>query len=274
MNRKQRRTQAKITSRTGSAAPRIASALAQPAVLELRNEKPNREAPARRERIRFVVATRETRENFLTSTAIGKSLSLYRYDFLELRLFPENKRGLPEVYNLAIEEARNDPAILVFIHDDVHLLDYFWVERVLRSLESFQLIGLAGNKRRVPRQPGWAFIDEKLTWDLPENLSGVVGHGKSFPPSHLSVFGTPGQEVKLLDGLMLVARSQTFFDNEMRFDETFDFHFYDMDICRQAELKTVTMGTLALSVIHESGGSFGSDGWRRGYQRYLDKWKA
>ncbi|HET6336879.1 MAG TPA: glycosyltransferase [Polyangiales bacterium] len=221
-----------------------------------------------------MVATRETRENFLTSTAIGKSLSLYRYDFLELRLFPENQRGLPEVYNLAIEEARTDPAILVFIHDDVHLLDYFWVERVLRALESFQLLGLAGNKRRVPRQPGWAFIDEKLTWDLPENLSGVVGHGKTFPPSHLSVFGAPGQEVKLLDGLMLVARSQTFFDNELRFDEAFDFHFYDMDICRQAELKTVTMGTLALPVIHESGGSFGSEGWRRGYQRYLDKWKA
>jgi hypothetical protein len=162
----------------------------------------------------------------------------------------------------------------VFIHDDVHLLDYFWVERVLRSLERFQLIGLAGNKRRVPRQPGWAFIDEKLTWDSPQNLSGVVGHGKTFPPSHLSVFGTPGQEVKLLDGLMLATRSQTFIDNQLRFDETFDFHFYDLDICRQAELKTLTMGTCALPVMHESGGSFGSEGWRRGYQKYLDKWKV
>jgi hypothetical protein len=274
MNRKQRRTQAKTTSRAGSsAAAHVARAPAQ-TVVDTHDEKLNPEAARRPERIRFVVATRETRDNFLTGTAIGKSLSLYRYDFLELRLFPENKRGLPEVYNLAIEEARDEPAILVFIHDDVHLLDYFWVERVLRSLENFQLIGLAGNKRRVPRQPGWAFIDEKLTWDLPENLSGVVGHGKTFPPSHLSVFGKPGQEVKLLDGLMLAARSQTFIDNDLRFDETFDFHFYDLDICRQAELKTVTMGTCALPVIHESGGSFGSESWRRGYQRYLDKWKA
>lgn len=249
MNRKQRRTQAKQASRPGS---------------EVRRSEP----------FRFVVATRETRANFLTGTATGRSLAIYDYDFLQLKLFAENKRGLPELYNLAIEEARNEPAILVFIHDDVHLLDYFWFDRVLRSLDSFELVGLAGNKRRVPQQPGWAFVDDKLTWDRPENLSGVVGHGKTFPPSHLSVFGKPGQQVKLLDGLMLAARSSTFIDNDIRFDETFDFHFYDLDICRQAELKAVTMGTCALPVIHESGGSFGSEGWRRGYRKYLEKWKA
>lgn len=249
MNRKQRRTQAKLASRP-------------------------EQVPRRAEMFRFVVATRETRDSFLTKTAIGRSLAIYKYDFLQLRLFPENKRGLPTLYNLAIEEARTDPAILVFIHDDVHLLDFFWFERVRQSLEDFELVGLAGNKRRVPRQPGWAFIDDKLTWDRPENLSGVVGHGKTFPPTNLSVFGRPGQEVKLLDGLMLAARSSTFIDNDLRFDETFDFHFYDLDICRQAESKSVTMGTCALPVIHESGGSFGTEGWRRGYEKYLEKWKA
>jgi hypothetical protein len=259
MNRKQRRTQAKTTPRASSAAH--ARLVQQP-------------APIRSERIRFVIGTRETRDSFAANTAMGRSLSLYRYDFVEMRLFFENKRGLPEIYNLAIEEARSDPAILVFVHDDVHLLDYFFAERVLRSLDKFQLLGLAGNKRRVPRQPSWAFVDDKLTWDLPENLSGVVGHGKTFPPSNLSVFGLPGQEVKLLDGLMLVARSETLVANELRFDETFDFHFYDMDLCRQAESKAVSMGTIALPVIHESGGNFGSEGWQRGYQTYLEKWKS
>jgi hypothetical protein len=254
MNRKQRRTQAKL-------APRPEPVIPVPVV-------------RRAETFRFVVATRVTRENFFASTATGRSLALYKYDFLQLRLFPENQRGLPAIYNTAIEEARTDPAILVFIHDDVHLLDYFWFERVQRSLDNFQLVGLAGNKRRVPNQPGWAFVDDKLTWDRPENLSGVVGHGKTFPPANLSIFGKPNQEVKLLDGLMLAARSSTFIDNDIRFDESFDFHFYDLDICRQAELKAVTMGTCGLPVIHESGGSFGSEGWRRGYQKYLEKWKA
>jgi hypothetical protein len=259
MNRKQRRAHAK-------SAPQ-----ARPTTHVRVVQQPALQRP---ERIRFVVGTRETRETFATHTALGRSLALYRYEFVELRPFFENKRGLPEIYNLAIEESRHDPAILVFVHDDVHLLDYFFADRVVRSLERFQLIGLAGNKRRVPRQPSWAFVDDQLTWDLPENLSGVVGHGKSFPPSNLSVFGLPGQEVKLLDGLMLIARSQTLIDNELRFDETFDFHFYDMDLCRQAEEKAVSMGTFALPVMHESGGNFGSEGWRKGYQSYLDKWES
>lgn len=259
MNRKQRRAQAKMIPRASSGA--------HARIVE-------QAAPARAERIRFVVATRASRESFATETAMGRSLALYRYDFVEMRLFFENTRGLPEIYNAAIEEARNDPAILVFVHDDVHLLDYFFADRVLRSLDRFQVLGLAGNKRRVPRQPSWAFIDDKLTWDARENLSGVVGHGKTFPPSNLSVFGAPGQEVKLLDGLMLIARSKTLIEHDLRFDEQFAFHFYDMDFCRQAEAKRVTMGTFALPVIHESGGNFGSEGWRKGYDAYLEKWKS
>jgi hypothetical protein len=260
MNRKQRRAHGKVTPRASSAIRVVPAAPTTPV--------------PRAEPIRFIVATRETSDSFATHTALGRSLSLYGYDFVQLRLFCENRRGLPELYNIAIEEAKSDPAILVFVHDDVHLLDYFFAERVLRSLEQFQLLGLAGNKRRVPGQPSWAFVDDQLTWDLPENLSGVVGHGTTFPPTNLSVFGQPGQEVKLLDGLLLVARSQTFVDHDLRFDESFDFHFYDMDLCRQAESKAVSMGTFALPVIHESGGRFGSEGWRKGYQSYLDKWKS
>jgi hypothetical protein len=33
------------------------------------------------------------------------------------------------------------------------------------------------------------------------------------------------------------------------------------------------MGTIALSVLHESGGNFSSDAWVNGYKKYLDKWK-
>jgi hypothetical protein len=32
------------------------------------------------------------------------------------------------------------------------------------------------------------------------------------------------------------------------------------------------MGTIPLSIIHESGGSFGSEDWKQSYQKYLEKW--
>jgi hypothetical protein len=224
------------------------------------------------EKIRFVCATRETNESFFVRTAFGRSYLVYKHlSFVELRLFAENTAGLPVVYNKAIEEAKSSPAILIFVHDDVHLIDLFWPINVFQSITQFGIVGVAGNRRRVERQPAWCFVDEKLTPDVSENLSGVIGHGASFP-CQLSVFGSPGHEVKLLDGVLLLASSETLHKHNLRFDQRFDFHFYDLDFCRQAEEKGVRMGTWAISIIHESRGTFRSRGWLANYERYLAKW--
>lgn len=72
MNRKQRRAQAKSIPRSSAAAQQRLVPQA---------------APARPEPIRFAVATRETRESFVTNTATGRSLALC-FDYVQLRLFP------------------------------------------------------------------------------------------------------------------------------------------------------------------------------------------
>ncbi len=223
-------------------------------------------------KIRLVIGSRASEADFFKTTATGRSLASNRPPFVDLRIFPDNRRGLPAIYNQIIRECSSDPATLVFAHDDLHLLDYFWASRILEGLQSFRIIGLAGNARRVPRQPAWAFVDTHFTWDRPECLSGVVGHGQSFPPSNLSVFGQPRQQVKLLDGLLLACESETLIKSELYFDERFDFHFYDLDFCRQAEMKGISCGTWDLSLIHESGGSFGCEAWKIAYLKYLDKW--
>lgn len=224
-------------------------------------------------KVRVVCATRESKEGF-GSTPLGRSLALYHTPMLELRLFDRNKRGLPAVYNEAIAEAKNDPALMVFVHDDVHLIDFYWIDYVFHGLSVFDIIGLAGNRRRVSWQPSWCFINEQFEMDRPENLSGLVGHGNGFPPEDISKFGPPRQEVKLLDGLFLAVRSETLVNKGLRFDERFDFHFYDLDFCRQAELLNLRMGTWSISLIHESGGAFGTPSWRASYARYLDKWRT
>jgi glycosyl transferase family 2 len=223
-------------------------------------------------KVRIVCATRTARDSFASSTALGKSLSLLRPAGVELRLFAANTSGLPSVYNTAIEESAADPAILLFIHDDVHLCDFHWPETLNGALEQFAIVGIAGNRRRVPRQPGWRFLDERFTRDRRENLSGTVAHGNGFPAERVDVYGPTRQPVSLLDGVMLAVKSETLHAGKLRFDEQFEFHFYDLDFCRQAERVGASMGTCAVSLIHESKGSFGGEGWRRGYQRYLEKW--
>ncbi|MGH8688660.1 MAG: glycosyltransferase [Burkholderiales bacterium] len=227
-------------------------------------------------KIRIVCATRETREDFSRKAALGRTLAayggFYPPAFVELKLFERNSRGLPAVYNEVIAQSADDPAVLMFVHDDIFLCDFFWGHHVLASMLAFDIAGIAGNRRRVPRQPSWAFANDKLAWDAAENLSGVVGNGNGFPPQHFSSFGPLQQQVKLLDGVLLACRSSTLLEHGLRFDERFDFHFYDLDFCRQAEAKNLRMGTWPISVVHESGGAFGTPAWRAAYAKYLEKW--
>ena len=75
-----------------------------------------------------------------------------------------------------------------------------------------------------------------------------------------------------MDGVLLAVRSSVLRKHGLRFDERFQFHFYDLDFCRQAEQLGVSMGTWPIAVIYESGGDFGSAGWRSGLAAYVDKW--
>ena len=213
-------------------------------------------------------------DDFYLKTATGKSLALYKSSDLEVHVYPENKLSLSVIYNSAIERFSDEPCMLVFAHDDLHILDFYWMHSVFNGLHHFGIVGCAGNMSRVPFQPSWAFKNTDLEWDFPQNLSGIVGHGKQFPPESLAVFGPPFQQVKLLDGIFLAAFSETLKKSNLRFDERFDFHFYDLDFCRQADILGITMGTIPLSLIHESDGRFGSNAWRQAYDRYIEKWKG
>lgn len=223
--------------------------------------------------IRIICATRRDEAAFYGETALGRSLStgFKEVPFIEVAVFPENRRGLPALYNAAILAAAAKPAVLVFVHDDVHLIDYYWPDRLYAGLTQFDIVGVIGNRRRLPRQPSWCFKDEWFTWDTFDNLSGFIGHGSAVP-CRITRFGLVGAPCKLLDGVFLAAPSALLLERQLFFDETFDFDLYDMDFCRQAEVKGLTMGTVPICVLHESIGKLRTEAWTHAYQRYLAKW--
>ena len=228
--------------------------------------------------IRVVSATRLSREQFFSSASLGKSIEwAMEISNVEIKLYTENSTGLSTLYNNIIDESIGNPAILVFAHDDVLICDFFWAERIRDGLEKFDIVGVVGNVRRVPKQPSWAFgnlVNDQFTWDAPSNLSGACAHGSTLPPlGGLYTFGPVWQECKLLDGLLLAVKSDSLINSNIRFDENFRYHFYDLDFCRQAEMKNLKMGTIPLSVCHESQGNFFSEEWANSYQKYLNKWK-
>jgi hypothetical protein len=221
-----------------------------------------------------VAATKYDKFYFERFMYLGLSLKRLSYDkTIEASVIYDSRVGLPGIYNAHLVEAHRDKIIL-FTHADVYLDDYFLGSRLNEAIQRFDVVGLAGNKRRVPRQPSWAFVTDypQFQWDRPENLSGAVCHfGET--GSVVSAYGSFPASCQLLDGVFLAAKVSALLDRNVRFDERFPFEFYDMDFCRTAVQAGLRLGTWPISITHASGGSFGSPEWRRCRDLYLQKWQ-
>lgn len=221
--------------------------------------------------IEIVSATRLSVEDFGGRSALGRSLRRLAFDArLSAAIAFVNRLGLPHVYNSRIATPDGSD-FLVFIHDDVWIDDHFFADRVIEALARFDVIGVAGNRRRVDGQPSWAFVSPQLQPDDSANLSGAVAHGRQ-PFGAVSWYGPSPAECELLDGVLIAARRSALLARDVRFDPRFDFHFYDLDFCRSARERGLSLGTWPIAITHCSGGSFGSVSWQQGYEAYIGKW--
>ena len=219
----------------------------------------------------IVAATRYSEDEFWSQSALGQSLErLCRRSDPNICIAYANAKGLPDVYNHHISEKITDEAI-IFIHDDVWIDDYHIFSRISEGLQCFDILGVAGNRRRLPMQPSWIFTDTALTWDEPHQLSGAIAHG-DYPFGELTFYGHCPAECELLDGVLLAIKSASIRAANLRFDPRFDFHFYDLDFCRQARQAGLRLGTWPIAITHQSGGNFISTSWHESYQIYLQKW--
>jgi GT2 family glycosyltransferase len=223
--------------------------------------------------LRIVAATRNDRATFLAESLLGRSIErVVNRESVELSVYYENTVGLSELYNASLDQA-DDADVLIFIHDDVWIDDWFLPERLLQALEQFAVVGVAGNRRRVPKQPGWWTADtstRRCEYDL-QYLSGSIAHFDG-PVARVIYWGDVPSPVKLLDGVFLAVQVRTLRQAGVRFDPRFKFHYYDMDFCRQCEQAGVTMGTWPIALTHGSGGQL-TDQWRAVYLEYLEKWR-
>lgn len=181
----------------------------------------------------------------------------------------EYRRGLSELYNESIDK-ETDTEVVLFAHDDIWIHDYFFVDRLFEGIREFDIIGIAGNRVRVPGQVAW-FSNGPQLQPNKEYLSGVLGHGKSVPgPAH--VFGSTPSERELLDGCFIAANMKKLRETQTKFDPAFKFHFYDLDFCRTAKKNGLRIGTWQVSLTHESMGHYDSPDWREASKAYFQKW--
>lgn len=231
----------------------------------------------------LVCATRLSVHDFHQQTLLGRCLPrLGEFEQFGLKLFSGNRSPLAQAYNQAIDEAQPDD-VLVFVHDDVHLDDWLLAQRLREALQTFDVVGVAGNRRRQPGQMTWylqpmtdtaeGVPDWSRTVHDQEFLSGAIAHGDWPEQTQLTVYGPSPRPVCLLDGVFLVARASTLQASGVRFDPQLDFHFYDLDFCRSAEAAHLKLGTWPIAISHQSpGGSVHSPAWLQARARYAQKW--
>jgi GT2 family glycosyltransferase len=221
--------------------------------------------------IQIVSATRSPQNEFQGTTALGRSLErIAHHGGMTAMVATGNSRGLPLVYNEMLDRAADD-TIVIFMHDDIWIDDYFLIQRVIDGLKHYDVVGVAGNRRRTVRQPSWLHVNLQFEWDAPENLSGVVSHGPH-PGGQVQHYGPSPAACELLDGVFLAAKKITLAESNVRFDPLFDFHFYDLDFCRTARRQGLRLGTWPICLTHQGQSIFGTPDWRRNYEAYLRKW--
>ena len=223
-------------------------------------------------RVRVVIATTANMEDFQAHKAAGRTLRGSLSATCDILVYPENRHGLSLVYNDAIATSLDSFDVLVFCHDDVHFLDHFWLDRCLEGLERFDVIGVAGAVMSSPSQIGWCFMDVEGTVIDRDKMAGAMAHGTGWPPHCVDRFGATRKPVDFIDGVFIACRTAPLRNPALRFDDRFDFHFYDLDFCKTLRAADVSIGVWDIALMHESSGAFGSESWQENYRRYLGKW--
>ncbi|EDY39254.1 hypothetical protein CPCC7001_2134 [Cyanobium sp. PCC 7001] len=220
--------------------------------------------------LQLVSATRSSPQAFVTGTLLGRSLALPQHRHYGQRISFHNHQGLGALYQAALAEARPE-SLVVFCHDDVWLGDQPLDALLETALQNFDLVGVAGNSRLTPGQMGWWLQPHSDAWDTP-HLVGRIRHGAP-QASELSTYGPSPAAARLLDGVFLAARAGMLQAAGVGFDPAFEFHFYDLDLCRTALAAGLRLGVWPIELIHASGGQAGSPGWWHGLERYRRKWE-
>jgi GT2 family glycosyltransferase len=216
------------------------------------------------------VTTPKTVVDYHKSVAGQSFLKLARLDDVTLHVNDQNLLGLSEVYNNMMDDYPNH--ILVFVHDDVHVWDTFMAEKLLTAHETHSVVGLAGTSKLRTIEPNTRSAWHLMTAPVSDSMSGVVYHqgdGKRWP----TVFGETPKNCKLMDGLFLSVCNDDRM-RDVRWDEDFKFHHYDLAFCARCLKAGIKMTTMDIICLHESrGDSMFDEEWKNNDYKFNQKYR-
>lgn len=191
--------------------------------------------------------------NKMSSFRTEKNGVLYE---IEMDQILNNSVGLSTIYNAYIKEDNRD-RILVFVHDDVWIEDLFLFEKLAEAHKIYDIVGVAGCKDPDIKSPAyWHLMAPR------QNLRGFCYHQTNDGNSVMTSFGKTRTDVDLIDGVFMSLKVSSLLDADVRFNEKFDFHFYDLAFSLNARKAGLKLGVWPIFITHASPGG-GNDRWKQ-----------
>lgn len=191
-------------------------------------------------------------------------------------LFEENnsKKGLSKFYNECIDRYKNsnDIKYLIFCHDDVQIINSDFIEQTKKALEIFDVVGVAGCLNpKIGEKNLWHWMTDK------SNYRGIAGHpyDKSIKDSfYVTSFGPTPSRVAIIDGVYMGVKLSKLAKSNVKFDEQFNFHHYDIDFSLQCNKSSLKIGVWPILINHQSAGleQF-NQVWGESNDKFIKKWK-
>lgn len=215
----------------------------------------------------IVVCTKSKTEEEFQTQPVYKSLKK-QYECnspnVDFHVFKDNTRGLSVCYNEILKDPKNLKSTVLFVHDDVELEDLFLYEKLIDS--PYSITGLAGAKSFNKQA-------DKLAWHLCAPRADYVGEVAHIGNNKTwtTVFGNTKSRTLTIDGLFISCKVKDLIEKELEFDESFNFHFYDIAFCLRANDKKVSCGVLPIKALHHGlGDSMLTPEWEEANIRFKE----
>lgn len=217
-----------------------------------------------------IVVCSITRKEKAQDTVLYKSLKSQNINIDYYIEHNNTSKGLGKFYNECLELYKNKDCI-VFVHDDVDIINTDLEHQLAKAFKRFDIVGVAGcvNPSIIEKNL-WHWMGSKK-----ENLRGVAGHpydnsGDFFVTS----FGPTPSRAVIIDGVFMALNMEQINKTNVKFDENFMFHHYDIDFSLTCNENKLKIGVWPILINHQSPGlkSFDSS-FEKSNTYFINKWK-
>lgn len=202
-------------------------------------------------------------------TVLSKSLQKMS-DVNVISLENNKKTGLSQFYNECIERFK-DAEKLVFVHDDVDIINKDLDYQVTQALKMYDVVGVAGciNPKIIERNL-WHWMAGDI-----KNCRGIAGHPYDEKSFHVTAFGPTPSRVAIVDGVFIAMNPSKIYQSGTKFDPQFTFHHYDIDFSLTCNKNGHRIGVYPILINHQSPGlkEFNQT-WNDSNQKFITKWKS